>query len=212
MRGRVGVRRAAVGLACALLVLQLAGCGARTGPGTPLVQADPVETDSHPLPHDQASASPPAVDQGPGSLPPAGLGGSTAPGAPASSAPSEGYVDPDADMISSEPDPAMEEAQRRHNKVLRVRVSPACAHPGGVLVATFRGPPGATVAMTAAFADGKSHGVKGFGVLDAGGAYDWRIVVPPDVPNGPGRVAGASAATEDAPGGTADGPFRIGDC
>jgi len=208
------MRRTVTRIAVLGLALLLAGCGARADRALqPVVQVndaadtpsraatDPTATDGS-----AASASPPSLD-----------GDRTVVAASAGPTPTRWPYyepdpnDPDADMVPTEPDPDLEAARRRHNKVLRLRVSAACVHPGDMQIVSVYGPKRAHVSLGMAFSDDGSHNLTQIAQLDDAGRFDWQVVIPHTVPQGNASVGAAGSGPSGDPDerGTADASFTV---
>lgn len=114
-------------------------------------------------------------------------------------------------MVPTEPDPEFEAVQRRHNKVLRISLSATCVDQGQVLVIRMTGPAGSNGSGVVTFADGSSHESTYFFTLDQQGRHDWRLPIPPTVPDGPANVGAGSVQdpNDQDTWGTADARFTV---
>ena len=82
---------------------------------------------------------------------------------------------------------------------LEVAVDPGCVAMAGVVAVTITTVPDAALAMVIGYADGQPHGAMHIDDADGSGGFVWRVIVPPDAPQGSANVlVSSSNGTESA--------------
>lgn len=163
-----------------LLVVGLAGCGARVAPGTMTSAESAQARASSPLPGATSDAG--------------GDGAETdAEAAAAQHAGTERDAAAADASLGADGEPASDVQMAPQGGDLKMAAEPRCTRPGGVVSVTVTGPPNALLVMIVGYADGQSHGSKLITTTDPTGRFVWKLVVPPTVPEGRAAVMGQTS-------------------